>query len=122
MDFKTLFRAVAIKTGKRVRSHKRLYRSYVSLFLVMVVGVVSVSAWFTSSRETTLKTGTMAMTGATGMRNSDNQKIINEVKIPTFELDEASSVDGKNIFFPTTVFDHDPGYTDNNIKNITKIS
>ena len=120
MDFKTLFRAVAIKTGRHVKSHRLLYKSYVSLFLVMIVGIVSVSAWFTSSHETTLKTSTMAMTGATGMRNSENQKIINEVKIPTFELDEASSVDGKNIFFPTTVFDHDPGYTNSNIKTITE--
>lgn len=102
MDLKFLLSAISIKMKKRIKITKNLTSSYVSLFLVAVLLVGATTAWYTASSSVTINTGDLSMTGSTGMRNDRNQRIVNEIKIPAFTLEEASSVDGRTIYFPSS--------------------
>ena len=106
MNLKTLLRAISIKARHSSIFRKGLFKSYVSVFLVFVLTIGSVAAWFTASTTAEFSTDILSMNGATGMRNDRSKKVIDEIKIPAFTLEEASSVDGRNIFFPSSIFDN----------------
>lgn len=103
MNIKAFFRALAIKASRKCRSVKITAKSYVSLFLIAVLIVGGTAAWFaTSSNSAQITSQTLKMTGASGI--TDDQMKVKQTKviIPNFRLEEASSVDGRNIFFPST--------------------
>lgn len=106
MNLRLLFKAILIKGKKSNKSKKLIAASYVSLFLAVFLIVVSAVSWFTASSSVTIESETLSMRGASGMRNDKNNRNLNEIVIPSFTLEEASSVDGRNIFFPTSMFNN----------------
>ena len=102
MKLNTVFRAVEIKAGQIKKSRRGLVKTYVSLFLVMLLVIGSTVAWFTSKESVSIETQVLQMAGPDSIRESELQTLQSEVIIPSFKLEEASSVDGRNIYFPAT--------------------
>lgn len=100
MKFKTILNALSTKAGKRGPIGKRLARSYVSLFLVLILGVSSTLAWFTEREAAHLKSDNLEFQSASSLRINKDKYSANKITIPAFTLDEASSLDGRNIYFP----------------------
>lgn len=120
MIIKTFIKAVFIKLKRKGKLPKRLMYSYVSLFLVSVLILMSVVAWYTAATSVSVNTSTLSMNGASGMRNDRSKKVINEVVIPASNLEEASSVDGRNIFFPSSIFNNVSDNNNSSVNNVTK--
>lgn len=119
MDFKSFVNSLK----KKPRSGKKYIRvtakSYISLFLVITLAVGAAYAWFTQLSTTSLTTDSYSMSGASGMRNDKSKKSIDEVKINAFKLEEASSVDGRNIFFPTSMYNNASDKNSSNVNTVT---
>ncbi len=96
-DFITDF---SVKHGST--SRKKLLSSYVSLFLIFTMLMVTTFAWFTASDKSTISSDTFTMESGTNMRVNDGEEISNHIILDNVTLGEASSVDGRNIYFPTT--------------------
>ncbi len=90
--------------NKRVKTPtvKRLTSSYLSLFLAFIVLTTSTVSWFTLHDTATINSDAFSLESSTGLRVNEGEDITNHIKIDNFKLSEASSVDGRNIFFPTT--------------------
>lgn len=119
MDFKLLKKALSIKAKSGKKVFLGSAKSYVSLFLVITLAIGTVYAWLTQATTTSLTTDNYSMNGASGMRNDKSKKSIDEVKINSFKLEEASSVDGRNIFFPTSMYNNVSDNTSSNIDSVT---
>lgn len=102
MNIRAFFKAVAIKSKRSLKFRKKLVRSYVSLFLVIFLLIGTTVAWFTTKDSTVINTQKFQMTGPDAIRNSQLQTNQTKIVIPNFNLEEASSVDGRNIYFPAT--------------------
>lgn len=100
MKFKTILNALSTKAGKHSSIGKRLARSYVSLFLVLILGVTSTMAWFTEREAAHLESENLEFQSASSLRINKDKTSANKITIPAFTLDEASSLDGRNIYFP----------------------
>lgn len=119
MNLQFLFKAIAVKAKKKSKNRKLIATSYVSLFLVALFVVISVTAWFTASSSVNLVSSNMSMRGASGMRNDKDKKSLDEIVIEDFKLEEASSVDGRNIFFPTSMFGNASDNSGGGTKTVT---
>lgn len=86
--------------GDVTKSLKKAAFSYVSLFLIIMVLVGTTVSWFTVQDTATLKSDVMVFNSGSGLRVNDGEDITNHIKVKNFKLDEASSVDGRNIFLP----------------------
>lgn len=86
--------------GDVTKSLKKAAFSYVSLFLIIMVLVGTTVSWFTVQDTATLESGVMVFNSGSGLRVNDGEDITNHIKVKNFKLDEASSVDGRNIFLP----------------------
>lgn len=106
MELKLFIKALFIKLKGKAKLNKGLTKSYVSLFLAVVLGVGCVTSWITASTTAEASYKGLSMRGAQGMRNNKNQRNRDEIVIPSFTLEEASSVDGRNIYFPSSMFDN----------------
>lgn len=106
MDFKLLKKAVSEKAKKKRKRFKGVAKSYVSLFLVAVLIAGSTTAWFTAKNSQVIESQTLKMTGANGMQEEQLQAKQTEVVIQNFRLEEASSIDGRNIYFPASFTDN----------------
>lgn len=84
----------------KFHSMNRVSKSYVSLFLALMLLITSTAAWFSINYTASLQSRTMSLESASGMRVNKGMQITNNIRIDEFTLDEASSVDGRNIFFP----------------------
>ena len=100
MKIKTILKALSIKAGQRLLLNKGLAKSYVSLFLVLVLGVTSSMAWFTAREAAELNSENLEFQSASSLRINKDKYSANKIEIPAFTLDEASSLDGRNIYFP----------------------
>ena len=100
MNGKTILKALGIKARQCHAMSKVLAKSYVSLFLVLVLGVTAATAWFTEHESATIKSSDLQFQSASSLRINDDDVGKNTFHIPEFTLDEASSLDGRNIFFP----------------------
>lgn len=100
MKIKTILKALSIKAGQRLLLNKGLAKSYVSLFLVLVLGVTSSMAWFTAREAAELNSENLEFQSASSLRINKDKSSANKITIPAFTLDEASSLDGRNIYFP----------------------
>lgn len=120
MNFYTLFRALLIKLKQIKRNRSRLAKTYVSLFLAMLLAFSGVVAWFTSKEDILLNSQLLEMSGPDSIRQSQLQTLQSEVVIPSFKLEEASSVDGRNIFFPATFTNNVSDNNDANMKTQTE--
>ncbi len=79
--------------------------TYVSLFLVCVLTMTSTFAWLTVKNSASLFTDLLRMESSTGLSINDGESITNKIIIDDFKLTEASSVDGRNMFFPVSGLD-----------------
>ena len=95
MNIRAFFKAVAIKSKRSLKFRKKLVRSYVSLFLVIFLLIGTTVAWFTTKDSTVINTQKFQMTGPDAIRNSQLQTNQTKIVIPNFNLEEASSVDGR---------------------------
>lgn len=86
--------------GDVEKSLKKAAFSYISLFLIIMVLVGTTVSWFTVQDTATLESGVMVFNSGSGLRVNDGEDITNHIKVKNFKLDEASSVDGRNIFLP----------------------
>ncbi len=83
-------------------SRKKLLLSYVSLFLTFTVLILATFSWFTIQDTATINSQTFTLESASGLRVNEGESISNHITLQDIKLDEASSVDGRNIYFPTT--------------------
>lgn len=95
--YKLLFGA----SQKRIVSRRRMMTTYVSLFLICSILISATLSWFISSSSTTISSDTLAMRASTGLSINEGDSITNKIIIDNFKLSEASSVDGRNFYFPT---------------------
>lgn len=79
--------------------------TYVSLFLVCVLTMTSTFAWLTVRNSASLFTDLLRMESSTGLSINDGESITNKIILDDFKLTEASSVDGRNMFFPVSGLD-----------------
>lgn len=86
--------------GDVTKSLKKAAYSYISLFLIIMVLIGTTVSWFTVQDTATLESGVMVFNSGSGLRVNDGEDITNHIKVKNFKLDEASSVDGRNIFLP----------------------
>ena len=100
MKAKTILKALGIKASQRHFFGKGLIKSYVSLLLVLILGVTSTLAWFTEREAAHLKSDNLEFQSASSLRINKDKSSTNKITIPAFTLDEASSLDGRNIYFP----------------------
>lgn len=84
------------------RSQKKLSTAYVSLFLVLILFITSSFAWFTKKDKASVTSDVLIMDSSTGLSINEGQSITNKIVINDFKLSEASSVDGRNMYFPIT--------------------
>ena len=112
MKLNTFFRVLKIKSGQIRKNRKGIAKTYVSLFLAMFLVVGLTAAWFTSKEDISINTQEFQMAGSDSIRDSQLQTLQTEVVIPNFKLEEASSVDGRNIFFPAS-FDNNVSDSNN---------
>lgn len=91
----------------RLNNTKKVTTSYVALFLVLSIFAVSTFSWFTIRDTATIDSDTFSLESADGMRVNKGEEIRNTITVQQAKLKEASSVDGRNMFFPV-----DRGYGD----------
>lgn len=119
MDFKLLLKAISVKAKNKRKRFKGAAKSYVSLFLVILLVVVSTTAWFASKDAINVTTPVMEMKSSAGIHDSQLQTDQTKVIIPNFKLEEASSVDGRNIYFPAPYSDNANDATNTNVTTKT---
>lgn len=84
-------------------ANNKILTSYISLFLAFVVLGVSTLSWFTTKEDATIDAGAITMVASAGMRVNNGEDLSGIVRLAeNVTLGEASSVDGRNMFFPTT--------------------
>lgn len=91
----------------RLNNTKKVTTSYVALFLVLSIFAVSTFSWFTIRDTATIDSETFSLESSAGMRVNKGEEIRNTITVKQAKLKEASSVDGRNMFFPV-----DRGYGD----------
>lgn len=91
----------------RLNNTKKVTTSYVALFLVLSIFTVTTFSWFTIRDTATIDSDTFSLESASGMRVNKGEEIRNTITVQNAKLKEASSVDGRNMFFPV-----DRGYGD----------
>lgn len=91
----------------RLNNTKKVTTSYVALFLVLSIFAVSTFSWFTIRDTATIDSDPFTLDSAAGMRVNKGEEIRNTITVQNAKLKEASSVDGRNMFFPV-----DRGYGD----------
>lgn len=103
MNIKDTFRSVSEKFfGHTITTKKRLAKLYISVFLVFSLLITSTAAWFYVADISGIDSDALKMESVTGLRVNDGEDISNTVTLEQQILTEASSVDGRNLYFPTT--------------------
>ena len=88
--------------GRKGFNLKKISTSYISIFLILLLLLSTTLAWFTINDTAYVDSDTFTMESVSGLRVNDGEDLKNEIKIENMILSEASSVDGRNMFFPTT--------------------
>lgn len=100
MDLKILFKALAEKAKQSKKYGKKIAKTYVSLFLVLILGVSSTFAWFAQRDAASIQANNFEFQSASSLRINRDKSASNIIRIDKAVLDEASSTDGRNIYFP----------------------
>lgn len=91
------------KTANLKVDRKKLFTSYVSLFLVSAVLITATFSWFTQKDSASLDTTAITMNATSGMRVNSGDELSGQIKLAdNLQLAEASSIDGRNMFFPAS--------------------
>ena len=103
MNLKNKMRNVVLAlSDNRLVGRKQLAISYTSLFLAFVFMVVTTMAWFTVKDTVTIDSDTFSLESSSALRVNDGEDTLsNHIVVSNFKLAEASSVDGRNMFFPS---------------------
>lgn len=89
-------------SDNRLLGRKKLAISYVSLFLVFTLVLVTTVAWFTVKDTASINSQVFSLDSSAALRVNDGQEdLSNHIVVKNFKLEEASSVDGRNMFFPS---------------------
>lgn len=89
-------------SDNRLLGRKKLAISYVSLFLVFTLVLVTTVAWFTVKDTASINSQSFSLESSAALRVNDGQEdLSNHLVVKGFKLEEASSVDGRNMFFPS---------------------
>lgn len=88
--------------GRKKVSLKRVSTSYISIFLILLLMISTTLAWFTINDTAYVNSDAFTMQSVSGLRVNDGEDLKNQIRIDDMVLFEASSVDGRNMFFPTT--------------------
>lgn len=89
-------------SDNRLLGRKKLAISYVSLFLVFTLVLVTTMAWFTVKDTASINSQVFSLESSAALRVNDGQEdLSNHLVVKDFKLEEASSVDGRNMFFPS---------------------
>lgn len=89
-------------SDNRLLGRKKLAISYVSLFLVFTLVLVTTVAWFTVKDTASINSQVFSLESSAALRVNDGQEdLSNHLVVKNFKLEEASSVDGRNMFFPS---------------------
>lgn len=102
MNFKKIAGKYASLFSNRITRRKNLPLAYASLFLAILVLVTGTVSWFTVHDTADIESDDFKFVSSTGLRVNDGEDLTNHLKLDDFTLEEASSVDGRNFFFPTT--------------------
>lgn len=100
MNFKAFLKAVGYQLSRRHTIRKKLTKSYVSLFLVLVIAATSTFSWFFAHVSVSVNGGEYTFESAASLRVNNDKSSGNKLHIEGTFLDEASSVDGRNIYLP----------------------
>lgn len=84
--------------GTKIR--KSLLIVYVSLFLAVILFASATFSWFVYFDTATIESNEFTMNASTGLRVNEGESITNVITIDNMVLSEASSVDGRNMYFP----------------------
>lgn len=102
MKLKKMRDAVLALSDNRLIGRKKLAISYASLFLAFTFMLVTTMAWFTVKDTATVNSDTFSLESSAALRVNDGEKdLSNHIVVNEFKLEEASSVDGRNMFFPS---------------------
>lgn len=88
--------------GRKSVNLKKISTLYISIFLICLLLLSTTLAWFTTDDAPYVDSDTFTLESVSGLRVNDGEDLKNEIIIENMVLSEASSVDGRNIFFPTT--------------------
>lgn len=88
--------------GRKSFKLKKISTLYISIFLICLLLLSTTIAWFTTDDAPYVDSDTFTLESVSGLRVNDGEDLKNEIIIENMILSEASSVDGRNIFFPTT--------------------
>ena len=89
-------------SDNRLLGRKKLAISYVSFFLVFTLVLVTTVAWFTVKDTASINSQAFSLESSAALRVNDGQEdLSNHLVVKGFKLEEASSVDGRNMFFPS---------------------
>ena len=89
-------------SDNRLLGRKKLAISYVSLFLVFTLVLVTTVAWFTVKDTASINSQAFSLESSAALRVNDGQEdLSNHLVVKDFKLEGASSVDGRNMFFPS---------------------
>lgn len=103
MNRKGTFKGVSKRIfGNAINAQKRLAKLYISVFLIFVLLITSTAAWFYVVDISGINSDAFKMEAVTGLRVNDGEDISNTITLEQQLLAEASSVDGRNLYFPTT--------------------
>ena len=100
MDLKIFFKALAVKVKQHKPATGKFAKAYVSLFLVLIIGITSSFAWFAQRKAAQINANALEFQSASSLRINKEQNASNIITIDNVVLDEASSTDGRNIYFP----------------------
>lgn len=88
--------------SKKIRVNRKIVLSYASVFLIVILLLSATASWFTTNDLGEVNTDSFTMETVTGLRVNDGEDLKNHIILENIRLEEASSVDGRNMFFPTT--------------------
>ena len=90
-------------TEKRKISGLALMKSYISLFLAFSILAVATFSWFTVNDTAKVTSSAVEVSASSGLRVNHGEDLSSNIVLSAdVKLAEASSVDGRNMFFPTT--------------------
>lgn len=85
---------------RKLGGYKKLSASYISLFLVFLLLITTTVSWFTRQDTASVDSDTFKLNASSGLRVNEGEDLENHIKLDNLMLSEASSVDGRNMFFP----------------------
>lgn len=100
MNLKTLSKALVIKVKQSKPISKKVVKSYVSLFLIFLLGITVTFGWFTEKKTAEINSGDLEFQSASSLRINKDKSASSIIRIDKAVIDEASSLDGRNIYFP----------------------